>query len=435
VFKLSPNGTETVLHTFTGGSDGANPNGALIADTAGNLYGNTTYGGDGGSCSHFGGCGVVFKLSPDGTETVLHTFTGGSDGANPIAGLIADRAGNLYGTTFFGGGRGSCYRGCGVVFKLSPDGAETVLHTFTGGSDGSSPEAPLIADSAGNLYGTTDYGGGICSGPFAGCGVVFKLSPDGVETVLHTFTGGRDGADPSAGLIADRAGNLYGTTFFGGGRGSCYGGTGCGVVFKLSPDGAETMLHTFTGGSDGASPSVGLGLIADTAGNLYGTTTSGGVGANGVVFKLSGTGFVTTVPFSAFQAALEVEFGRKPNADAFELISGFTLGQGSNGINPIAEPVTIQVGTFTTTIPPGSFKATGVGFHFEGAVNGVALEVGITPARPSFGESTSSPRPEQYMFTAEAHKANLSGTANPVTVAITIGDDTGTRSVDARFSH
>jgi hypothetical protein len=154
-----------------------------------------------------------------------------------------------------------------------------------------------------------------------------------------------------------------------------------------------------------------------------------------VVFKLSGTGFVTAVPFSAFQAALEIEFGRKPKTDAIELRSGFTLGQGSNGINPLAEPVTIQVGTFTTTIPPGSFRATGIGFHFEGAVNGVALEVGITSAQTSFGESTSRARPQNYILTAHAHKANLSGTANPVTVVITIGDDAGTRSAEARISH
>jgi uncharacterized repeat protein (TIGR03803 family) len=171
--------TETVLHSFTG-SDGAFPLAGLIADSAGNLYGTTVSGGTGG-CSQGAGCGVVFKVSPSGTETVLYSFTGGSDGAFPEAGLIADRAGNLYGTTNRGGGSGG-----GVVFKLSSSGTETVLYSFTGGSDGRNPQAGLIADSAGNLYGTTEGGG-------SGNGVVFKLSLGGTETVLHSFTGS-DGA-------------------------------------------------------------------------------------------------------------------------------------------------------------------------------------------------------------------------------------------------
>src|ERR1700730_15697724 len=168
---------ETVLHSFTG-SDGANPNAGLIADSSGNLYGTTFNGGASGSggCM-ISGCGVVFKLSPDGTETVLHSFRclyrRCPYGANPNAGLIADSSGNLYGATVHGGGSGCAGYGCGVVFKLSPTGTEKVLYSFTGGSDGANPDAVLIADSAGNLYGTT-YGGGA-----SGAGVVFKLSPDG----------------------------------------------------------------------------------------------------------------------------------------------------------------------------------------------------------------------------------------------------------------
>jgi len=284
VFKLAPDGTETVLHSFPGfPSDGNSPYAGLIADSAGNLYG-TTLSRD--SVSH---AGVVFKLAPNGTagwtETVLHSFTGfPTDGALPYAGLIADSAGNLYGATTGGGASGQ-----GVVFKLAPDGTETVLHAFTGGSDGAYPGVgPLIADSAGNLYGTTTGGGG---GPGAsGQGVVFKLSPDGTETVLHSFTLGSGGGGPLAGLIADSAGNLYGTTQVG-------GASGQGVVFKLAPNGTggwtESVLYSFTGGSDGGQPFYGS-LIADGAGNLYGTTVGGGASGAGVVFKLSGTGFVTT---------------------------------------------------------------------------------------------------------------------------------------------
>jgi uncharacterized repeat protein (TIGR03803 family) len=290
VFKLSPGGTETVLYTFTIGADGFNPRAGLIADSSGNLYGTTFQGGAGASTSCYEiTCGVVFKLSPGGTYTLLQTF-GGGNGGNPYAGsLIADSSGNLYGTTEFGGlgcstsieGATAC--GPGTVFKLTPGGTETVLYIFTGGSDGANPFAGLIADSSGNLYGTT------CCGGASRNGVVFKLTPGGTETVLHSFTGvPSDGASPFAGLIADSAGNLYGTTAFGGASNS-------GVVFKLSPGGTETVLYIFTGGSDGGTPYAGR--YADSTGNLYGTTQVGGASGNGVVFKLTGTGFVTGTPF------------------------------------------------------------------------------------------------------------------------------------------
>jgi uncharacterized repeat protein (TIGR03803 family) len=249
VFKLASTGKETVLHSFTGRADGANPLAGLIRDNAGNLYG-TTFAGGSAACA--GGCGVVFKLSPTGTETVLHRFTGGVDGANPLAALIRDNAGNLYGTTQSGG---AFHRG--VVFKLDMSAKETVLHNFTGGADGSAPAAGggLVRDSAGNLYGTTNGGGGstICAD---GCGIVFKLAPTGTETVLHRFRGGADGAHPAAGLVRDSAGNLYGITASGGGLGC--GGQGCGIIFRLDATGKETVLHRFTAGKDGAGPDGGL---------------------------------------------------------------------------------------------------------------------------------------------------------------------------------
>jgi uncharacterized repeat protein (TIGR03803 family) len=284
-----------------------------------------------------------------------------------------------------------------------------VLHAFTGGSDGGLPVAGLIADSSGNLYGTASEGGA------SGLGVVFKLTPGGTETVLHSFTGGSDGKNPGAGLIADSSGNLYGTTQFG-------GASNAGVVFKLSPGGTETVLYSFTGGSDGSEPFAGL--IADSSGNLYGTTGKGGVGAspgNGVVFKLAGTGFVPPVQFAAFKAALAIDFGTSPNPGGFELQSEFTLGQSSNGINPAAEPVTLQIGTFTTTIPAGSFTGTGFGpFTFGGVVDGGPLQVLI--------ESTGTKR---YAIKAEAGHPNLTGTVNPVTVRLSIGNNSGTASVTA----
>jgi uncharacterized repeat protein (TIGR03803 family) len=302
VWKLAPNSggswTYSILHVFEG-SDGDRPLAGLVFDAGGNLYGTTFQGGASTVCPL--GCGVVFKLAPnpDGTwtESVLYSFTGGADGSSPQAGLIFDAAGNLYGTTVGGGDWDNCGSGCGVVFKLAPnpDGTWTysVLYSFTG-ADGGGPVAGLIFDAAGNLYGTADVGGNIrdC---IVGCGVVFKLAPnpDGTwtESVLYSFTGGADGRFVKAGLIFDAAGNLYGTTAFGGDMQDC--GGGCGVVFMLAPnpDGTWTysVLYSFTGGADGGGPVAGL--IFGAAGNLYGTSSAGGnirdcnVGC-GVVFKL-----------------------------------------------------------------------------------------------------------------------------------------------------
>jgi uncharacterized repeat protein (TIGR03803 family) len=300
VFKLDTAGNATVLHSFTGGADGSGPHAGLVLDAAGNLYGTTA---NGGTYSY----GVVFQLDTTGTETVLYTFTGGADGANPYAGLLRDASGNLYGTTYYGGADNK-----GVVFKLDPTGKETVLYSFTGASDGAHPYAGLIQDAAGNLYGTTYNGGS------SNKGVVFKLGTTGIETVLHSFTGPPDGANPSAGLIRDTAGNLYGATYYG-------GSSDKGVVFKLDPTGRETVLYSFTGGSDGAHPYAGL--IQDAAGNLYGTTYGGGSGY-GVVFKLGTTG-TETVLHSFSGGAV----GAFPHAgliqDAAGNLYGTTYGGGS----------------------------------------------------------------------------------------------------------
>jgi uncharacterized repeat protein (TIGR03803 family) len=284
VFKLSPAAggsyTETVLYSFTGvNGDGRQPTSALIFDNAGNLYGTTQYGG-----SSISSAGTVFKLSPASggsyTETVLYSFTNGSDGGFSNAGVILDSAGNLYGTTENGGAFLK-----GTVFKLSPASGgsytETVLHSFTEGSDGGGPFAGVILDSAGNLYGTTAYGGNLIDCGNFGCGTVFKLSPASggayTETVLHAFTSGADGWDVVGGLVFDSAGNLYGTTVEGGSTSYC-NGYGCGTVFKLSPASGgsytETVLYSFTNVTDGDSPYAGV--VLDSVGNLYGTTIYGG---------------------------------------------------------------------------------------------------------------------------------------------------------------
>jgi uncharacterized repeat protein (TIGR03803 family) len=280
VFELAPGGAETVLHVFKGGAmDGAVPMSGLIEDTTGNLYGTTNSGG-GTGCS--AGCGIVFKIAPDGTETVLHTFTDGSDGAQPFAGLIKDKAVNLFGVAAFGGAHSS-----GVVFKITPDGSERVLYAFKGGSDGAFPQGGLIKDNVGNLYGTTSEGGdGDCR--HTGCGTVFKLAPDGTKTQLYAFKGGaKDGDFPLSSLIADAAGNFY-TTVQGGAE-------HYGAVFRLAPDGTATLLHSFTGGIDGADPFCSL--ILDESENLYGTAVTGGKNGDGVAFRLAADGTETELGF------------------------------------------------------------------------------------------------------------------------------------------
>jgi uncharacterized repeat protein (TIGR03803 family) len=297
--------TETTLFDLQGTDDGNYPFSGVAFDAVGNLYGTTVYGAV-YNCNGNAGCGAVYEISPpaSGTgtwiETVLHTFTGASDGGKPYAGVVTDSSGNVYGAATSGGETGSALCkpwGCGVIFKLSPAGGgawtETVLHSFSGARDGSAPYGTLVFDSAGNLYGTTIGGGNNTSSNCSpgGCGVVFKLTPGSAgwqETVLYAFSGENDGAGPIAGVVFDNAGNLYGTTTSEGDVKGC----SCGSVFKLSPGASEwkeTTLNVFTG-LDGNEPQ---GTVAfDSAGNLYGTTSQGGPPEGcddgcGVVYKLS----------------------------------------------------------------------------------------------------------------------------------------------------
>ena len=369
IFKMTPTGTETVLHRFNG-EDGAGPEAGLIADAAGNLYGTTKYGGL--------NYGTVFKLTlnPDGTYShgILHSFAGYPiDGTAPD-GLVADAAGNLYGTTTAGGASSCGGFGCGTAFKLTrnPDGtySETVLYSFIGrsgdgwfgGSDGQYPFSGLIADSGGNLYGTTYYGGGIGCEPY-GCGTVFRLTPnpDGSysESVLHSFSGGSDGAAPYAGLLADTGGNLYGTTSTGGGAVVC--SAGCGTVFKLTvnPDGtySESVLHSFAGGSDGEAPYADL--IADAAGNLYGTTSAGGVvDAFGTVFVLRPTGALVVLHRFTFGEGANPFAGLM--ADAAGNLYGTTHAGGSDNFGTVFK----QTVSATFAGVPGMSDCTGRSISF-----------------------------------------------------------------------
>ena len=273
-----------VLHAFTGGSGGGNPAFSLVADSAGNLYGTTFWGGNLHGCSNQG-CGVAYRLTLQGNHwsyTELYQFPGYQFGAEPTN-LVLDSAGNLYGEMTVGGPGGY-----GLVFELSPASSGpwtfTTLHDFTGGADGDTPVGGLTIDSVGNLYGAAHYDG--CT--VGGCsGNIFEMSPSTgggwTKTVVHAFTSADTGQYPIGGLVFDAAGNLYGTTGSGGSS-TC----DCGTVFQLVPGSggswAQNVLYTFDG-TDGEIPQAGVALGAH--GELFGTTVAGGLGNNGVVYRLS----------------------------------------------------------------------------------------------------------------------------------------------------
>jgi uncharacterized repeat protein (TIGR03803 family) len=256
----------SVIHNFTGGNDGGNPQNGFTVDTKGTLYGTASSGGTDNN-------GIVFKVNAKGNETVLYNFTGGTDGGYPTGSLLRDKTGRLYGTALNGG------LGVGVVFEV--DGKkETVLYSFRGGQDGSEPDAGLVEDASGNLYGTTVAGGA------TGNGTVFRLTRPKKkggqwnEEILYSFGTGTDGAMPIAGVSLDADGNVYGTT-------SAGGAYGLGTIFQLTPGPGwtETILHNFQNASDGAVPYGGL--ISDQSGNFYGAATEGGTNGGGTVFELT----------------------------------------------------------------------------------------------------------------------------------------------------
>jgi uncharacterized repeat protein (TIGR03803 family) len=299
IFRLSAAGKETVLYSFTGGADGGNPQAALVRDTAGNLYGTAQrYGSSKCPSDLSTGCGTIFQLSRTGTLVILHSFTG-PDGLEPTGSLVLDAKGNIYGTTVLGGNNPNCTTsspypdGCGTVFKLTKNAAgkwhETILYSFGGDGDGWQPSGGVLLDASGVLFGATASGDSGCSmGVAAACGNVYELTHSGntwTHTVLYTFTGDTDGAQPSSGLIQDPDGNLYGVTNLG-------GDFGFGTIFKIDVNHNKTTLHSFTG-VGGAYPFADL--VRDAVGNLCGTTTEGGTSKVGTVFKLDAKGTFTVL--------------------------------------------------------------------------------------------------------------------------------------------
>ena len=342
VFKLDTSGNETVLYSFTGtGGDGSGPTGVVL-DAQGNLYGTTNGGGAFGA-------GTVFKVDTSGNETVLYSFAGSPDGASPVAGVVLDAQGNLYGTTNGGGAYGA-----GTVFKVDTTGAETVLYSFHGAS-GTYPLGGVVLDAQGNLYGTTIGGGAY------GLGTVFKVDTTGAETVLYSFTHGTDGQQPHAGVVLDAQGNLYGTTYFGGYL-ECPADAplGCGTVFKLDTTGQFTVLHAFGGRGDGFFPLGDLAL--DVQGNLYGTCFEGPADNGGMVFAL-----YTSGTYTVLHIFTRTKSGIAPGG--WDLETGVTLGAQGNLYG-------------TTHIGGGDFQGT--------------LFALLTPAAATTTTLTSAPNPSVY---------------------------------------
>ena len=411
MFEITPAGTLTTLYSFcseTNCTDGDSPwYAGLVQASNGNLYGTTLYGGA-------NDYGTVFEITTGGVLTTLHSFDG-TDGDAPTA-LVQASNGNFYGTTVYGGA--NYY---GTVFKITAEGVLTTLHSFDG-TDGAEPYYALVqasnrnhrgehTDHDGNFYGTTQFGGA------DDYGTVFEITAEGVLTTLHSFDG-TDGAEPLAGLVqarnrnhrgghtdhedhrgehTDHDGNFYGTTIYG-------GANDYGTVFEITPAGTLTTLHSFDY-IDGEYPYAGL--VQASNGNFYGTTGFGGAYSYGTVFELT-----PEIPFATFSAFPELS----PKQGAFAVGGEFTLGRGGT-VDLSSNSVTLRLGSFSTTIPAGSFQEFGV-YVYEGTINGVHLIAAIQPFNTT-----------HFAYGISASGATGLPTANPITVELTVGDNSGTASV------
>ncbi|MGO8672053.1 MAG: choice-of-anchor tandem repeat GloVer-containing protein [Capsulimonadaceae bacterium] len=355
VFQIDPSGNETILHSFGDGTvpnDGSSPEAGLVLGTDGNFYGATFYGGTTAVAGQSGsGSGTVFRITPAGAVTILHSFGDGAvtnDGSNPQAALIQASDGNFYGTTYYGGSTataGESETGNGVVFRITPTGAVTILHSFRDGTvanDGANPQAALVQGSDGNLYGTTVIGGS----PTVYGGTAFRVTTSGETVILHSFGDGTvtyDGEYPEAALIQASDGNFYGTTHNG-------GSTTRGAIYSMTPSGAITILHSFLDGTvpfDGTNPEASL--IQATDGNLYGTTNGGGYGDHGTAFRVNYSGSV-------------------------EVLHGFSDGSViDDGDNPQSALIQATDGSLYSTTYSDSYNGDGCFFR---------LDAGATPVSP-----------------------------------------------------
>jgi len=311
VFRRAPDGTVTVLHSFAGGNDGANPRKSLVRGSDGRFYGTTAYGGANGN-------GVVFAIDTSGNESVLYAMGSGSDAQNPYGGLLLASDGNFYGLALHGG-----VNGLGAVFVVTPQGSESVLYSFGAGSDGQLPFGSLVQGSDGALYGLTSAGGAY------GYGMAFRLALDGTETDLHDFGAGQDGAHPYGSLVQAPGGALYGTTRDG-------GANSLGTVFALTVGGTESVLYSFGAGSDGANPYGGL--LAASDGNFYTLTAGGGAQGAGTLVQITPAGGETVL---------------------------WSFGEGSDGQYPYGGLIETSDGTLYGMTSGGGADSAGTIFSFD----------------------------------------------------------------------
>ena len=354
VFEITPWGYLTTLYAFTNGLDGSNPTAGLVLGTDGNFYGAAEMGGVigwGGPFQPYGrilggtqGWGTIFTITQVGQFTPLFAFGGGTEGQNPGAGLIQATNGMFYGVTERGGTNDD-----GTVFQMTPDGTVTPLYSFTAGNDGAVPLAPLTQGNDGNFYGTT-YEGGISN-----AGAIFKITPAGVLTPLHTFTNGLDGGNSYAPLIQATDGNFYGTTSSGGGK------NGYGTVFQITSAGALTTLHVFTNsgsGKGGTYPTAGLVQGAD--GQFYGTTLSGGTNGYGTIFKINSAGVFLSI--YSFKGTND---GAGPSASLTQGADGNFYGVCDNGNSSSGNGIVFRVTASGVLTQLHSFNGTNDGGYPE----------------------------------------------------------------------
>jgi uncharacterized repeat protein (TIGR03803 family) len=394
VFKITPGGALTTLHNFNDDANGWGPMPGLALATNGDFYGVNSNGGNFGVC--FGlGCGVAFKISPGGTLNTLLEFNRGAEGGNPNSVLVQATNGNFYGTTVNGGTNGD-----GAIFEMTPAGALTTLHDFDF-TDGWDPQNALMVQATdGDLYGETAGGGSFsCPSPAIGCGTVFRITPGGGFTSLHSFKG-TDGAVPYGGLVQGSDGNFYGITYVGGANGD-------GTVFKITPSGMVTTLHSFDG-TDGSNPNGGL--VQATDGNFYGTAFGGGSNGFGTLFKITSGGTLTTLhnfdgidgahPYGALlQATNGTFYGTTSYCNLFGTPGGCgcpTLGCGtifsvSVGLGPFVTflPAARPVGDVVEILGQGFRGATGVSFNGTSAAFTVESDTYLTAIVPA-GATTGS---------------------------------------------
>jgi uncharacterized repeat protein (TIGR03803 family) len=383
VFKITTNGMLTNLYSFSGGNDGAEPNG-LVQGSDGYFYGTTEYNDYDAQNGSYSGAGTAFKISTNGVLTNLYSFTGGDDGANPGAGLVLGGDGNFYGTTRSGG-----TNNWGTVFKISTNGALTNMFSFNG-TNGASPNG-LVQGSDGNFYGTTEVGGNAMGlAVDLEPGTVFKITTNGTLT-SYTLS---DGAGPTTGLVQGRDGNLYGTTYNG-------GAGGYGTVFKISTNGVQTNLYSFSSSSGSIIPGPGgawpaAGLIQASDGYLYGTSTAGGTTGDGTVFQISTNGALSIL----------YTFGTLTNNGGFPL----------DGASPAAALVQGADGSFYGTAQRGGAYGYGTVFRFSIVPEFRAVTL-LSDSRLNLSWSTESGGSYQLQYNSDLALSNWLNLGSPVTAA------------------